>query len=54
MTGRRVSYSEADLRRAMRAAKKEGFRVVELTPTPDGLKVLARLEEAPELSEKLD
>lgn len=38
----------------MRAAKKEGFRVVELTPTPDGLKVLARLEEAPEPSEKLD
>lgn len=51
---RRAAYSEADLRRAMRAAKKEGFRVVELTPTPDGLKVLARLNEAPDTFEKLD
>jgi hypothetical protein len=43
MTARRPSYSEADLRRAMRAARKEGFQVVELTPTPDGLKVVARI-----------
>lgn len=40
---RRPSYSEADLRRAMRAARKEGFQVVELTPTPEGLKVVVRL-----------
>ena len=42
MTDRR-SYSEADLRRAMRAARKEGFQVVELTPTPHGLKIVARV-----------
>jgi hypothetical protein len=27
----------------MRAARKEGFQVVELTPTPDGLKIVARV-----------
>ena len=40
---RRPSYTEADLRRAMRAARKEGFQVVELTPTAEGLKVVVRL-----------
>lgn len=54
MSGRRPAYSEADLRRALKAAKKEGFRVVELTPTPNGLKVVARLDEEPAPIEKLD
>lgn len=40
---RRLPYTEADLRRAMRAAKKEGFRRVELTATPEGLKIVAAL-----------
>ena len=39
----RPSYSQAELQRAMRAAKKEGFQVVELTPTPNGLKIVARV-----------
>ena len=39
----RPSYSQAELQRAMRAARKEGFQVVELTPTPDGLKIVARV-----------
>jgi len=53
---RRPSYSEADLRRAMRAARKEGFQVVELTPTPDGLKIVARVQDGDEREEvgKLD
>lgn len=53
---RRPSYSEADLRRAMRAARKEGFQVVELTPTPDGLKIVARVQDGDERDEvgKLD
>ncbi len=54
MSGRRPAYSEADLRRALKAAKKEGFRVVELTPTPNGLKVVARLEDDQPPVEKLD
>ena len=44
MTDRRApSYSQAEVQRAMRAAKKEGFQVVELTPTPHGLKIVARV-----------
>lgn len=31
----------------MRAAKKEGFRVVELTPTPDDIKELVKRLRAP-------
>lgn len=52
----RPSYSEADLRRAMRAARKEGFQVVELTPTPEGLKIVARVQDGGEREEvgKLD
>lgn len=49
---RRPSYSEADLRRAMRAARKEGFQVVELTPTPEGLKIVARVQEGGEREER--
>lgn len=46
MTERRAQpYSQAEVQRAMRAAKKEGFRVVELTPTPHGLKIVARLSD---------
>ena len=50
MSNTRPAYSQAELQRALRAAKKEGFSVVELTPTPDGLKIVARLvgEELPE------
>jgi hypothetical protein len=51
MTDRRApSYSQAEVQRAMRAAKKEGFQVVELTPTPHGLKIVARVtdNEGPE------
>lgn len=40
---RKRTYSEADLRRAMRAAKKEGFQRVELTATPEGIKIVAVL-----------
>lgn len=40
---RAPAYSQAELQRAMRAARKEGFQVVELTPTPDGLKIVARV-----------
>jgi len=50
---RRPSYSEADLRRAMRAARKEGFQVVELTPTPEGLRIVARIADT-ETFEKED
>lgn len=45
---RRPSYSESDLRRALRAAKKEGFQVVELTPTPEGLRIVARVQDGEE------
>lgn len=53
---RRTPYTEADLRRAMRAARKEGFQVVELTPTPEGLKIVARVLDGDEREEvgKLD
>lgn len=48
----RPSYSEADLRRAMRAARKEGFQVVELTPTPEGLNIVARVQDGDEREER--
>lgn len=53
---RRPSYTEADLRRAMRAARKEGFQVVELTPTAEGLKIVARVQDGDEREDqgKLD
>jgi len=58
MTDRRApSYSQAEVQRAMRAAKKEGFQVVELTPTPHGLKIVARVtdnESHEEANGKLD
>lgn len=53
----RSAYSQAELQRAMRAAKKEGFQVVELTPTPNGLKIVARVADTTESTEdngKLD
>lgn len=58
MADRRApSYSQAEVQRAMRAAKKEGFQVVELTPTPHGLKIVARVtdnESPEEANGKLD
>lgn len=56
MTQRRASFSEAEVRRAMKAAKKEGFKVIELTPTAHGLKIVARIESEPDPEElgKLD
>lgn len=57
MTDRRPSYSQAEVQRAMRAAKKEGFQVVEITPTPHGLKIVARVADNEGLEEdngKLD
>jgi len=53
---RAPAYSQAELQRAMRAAKKEGFQVVELTPTPDGLKIVAKVarEDEREDTGKLD
>lgn len=40
MSPRRASFTETEVRRALKAAKAEGFDRVELTPTPDGVKVV--------------
>ncbi len=40
MTARRASFTETEVRRALKAAKAEGFQRVELTPTKDGLKIV--------------
>lgn len=40
MTARRASFTETEVRRALKAAKAEGFQRVELTSTKDGLKIV--------------
>lgn len=40
MAKRRASFTETDVKRAIRAAKSEGFDRVELIPSPDGLRVV--------------
>jgi hypothetical protein len=37
---RRASFTEKDVRRALKAAKAEGFARVELIPSPEGLKLV--------------
>lgn len=49
MSPRRAAFTETEVRRALKAAKAEGFDRVELTPTPDGLKIVAtRLKDGEE------
>lgn len=36
MTARRAQFTEIEIRRALRAAKAEGFAVVKLIPSKDG------------------
>lgn len=40
MSNRRATFTAADIRRAMRAAKAEGFDRVELVDSADGLKIV--------------
>jgi len=40
MTTRRASFTEVEVKRALKAAKAEGFDRVELIPSPDGLKIV--------------
>lgn len=47
MAQKRAAFTEAEVRRALKAARREGFRRVELTATPEGLKIVAVQE--PEL-----
>jgi hypothetical protein len=50
MTDRRSMPKAAEIKRALRAAKAEGFDHVELIHTPEGLKIVAerRATKAPE------
>lgn len=41
MTDRRAMPKAAEIKRALRAAKAEGFDHVELIHTPEGLKIVA-------------
>jgi hypothetical protein len=57
MSPRRAKFTEVEVRRALKAAKAEGFDRVELTPTPDGLKIVAtrlKEEDEPVVTGRLD
>jgi hypothetical protein len=53
MPTRRARFTEVELKRAMRAAKAEGFDRVELIPSPEGLKIVCERKAHVE-SEKLE
>lgn len=46
MAQKRAAFTEAEVRRALKAARREGFRRVELTATLEGLKIVAVQEPA--------
>lgn len=57
MSKRRATFTEADLRRAMKAAKAEGFDRVELVDSPEGLKIVCERrgrDEAPSSVEHME
>lgn len=58
MTARRASFTETEVRRALKAAKAEGFGRVELIPSREGLKIVCEIEaraiEAAETVEELE
>lgn len=43
MTARRAQFTETEIRRALRAAKAEGFGVVKLIPSKDGPTIECKL-----------
>ena len=57
MSQRRAQFTEVEVRRALKAAKAEGFDRVELTQTPDGVKVVierTRKGLVPDVVERLE
>lgn len=43
MTARRASFTETEVRRALKAARAEGFGRVELIPSAHGLKIVCEV-----------